>query len=82
MKQLFDTPVDASNFSAGLGTAHGVKILSTNYETGTYHFRLTDAEGSVVSNDKVFGASAPSLEETSEASASAHIRAAIAATVA
>jgi|GEM_PF-6607174 len=81
MKTQFTSPVDASNYAADLGTAHGIELLSINYETGNYRFKLTDAEGNVISGDRVFGVIATDIENTAEIAADAHIRAAIAATI-
>lgn len=80
MKRLFNSPVDASNYSFGLGTAHGVEILSINYETGNYRFRLTDADGNDIGGGRVFGVIAPE-GAAAEIAADDHIRAAIAATI-
>jgi hypothetical protein len=51
----FDAPVNASNYSAGAGTVAKIKLLSINYETGTYRFQLLDAGGNVVAGGAVFG---------------------------
>lgn len=80
MKRLFNSPVDASNYSADLGTAHGIELLSIEYETGTYRFRLTDAAGNDIGAGRVFGVVAPE-GAAAEIAADDHIRAAIAATI-
>ncbi len=71
----FDSPVDASNYVAGAGTAKGIALRRINYETGVYAFSLIALDDSI--SAVVNGVN---VEEPSEENAAADIRAAIAAT--
>ena len=74
MQKTFASSVNASNYLAGFGTATGALLRSINYVTGEVTFSLVGAGGtsSVVNGITV--------EDVSETTVAAAIRAAVAAT--
>jgi hypothetical protein len=78
MNRFFDSPIDASYYTAGAGIAHGIRLLDTSYETGTYRFQLIDADGVVTAGGAVFG---HTVDTPAEIAAADQIRAMIAATI-
>lgn len=74
MNKTFTSPVDASNYFAGLGMVPGFKLLSINYEENRYRFNLLDEDENVLAGGAVFGVN---VDEAKESDARADIRAAI-----
>jgi len=78
MNKTFATPIDASNYCAGAGTAYGCRILGINYEENRYRFQLLDENEAVMCDGAVFGVN---VETAREANARTDIRDAVAATI-
>lgn len=72
MNKTFSSPVDASRFIAGAGTATGASIRQINYVTGEVQFSLITAAGP---RSEVNGLTVP---DVTEATVAAAIRAEIA----
>jgi hypothetical protein len=76
----FASPVDASNYVAGFGTARGIALKTTDYEANTYRFSLVRPDDSVAPT--VNGVNPSDLTPgavVNEDNAAADVRAAIAA---
>lgn len=77
MKIVPFTPVDASNFSAGLGVISAIALLSIDYDERVYRWQACTPEG-VLLSAAVFGTQAPEGVDAAEIAADDHIRADIA----
>ena len=77
MKIPFTTPVDASRYLDGFGTATGALLHSINYDQGTYRFSLVASDDTV---SPIVNGTDPA-DTVSEAAAAADIRAEIASTL-
>lgn len=75
MKIVTFAPIDASNFSAGLGTIEAARLLSTDYEANSYRWQACDPETGAPLSPAVFGTPAPEGVNAAEVAADDHIRA-------
>lgn len=66
-------PIDASNFSAGLGTISAARLLSINYEENRYRWQVCDPGTGEPLVEAVFGTAAPEGVAAAEVAADDHI---------
>lgn len=79
MKIVTFAPIDASNYSPGLGTISAASLLSIDYQSNVYRWQACTPEGELLST-AVFGSSPPAGTSADESRAGTDIRADIART--